>query len=240
MIAPSTKSPPASQDVDYFWTQEPSYADYPPLNKPSSISAWIQGAQLSGAEPVLILDPDCIFVSAIAEQPSQGHPWGTPVPGWLSPDQSDALRAMVDRHGSVAKVDQVSVPILITAGDLEALAPLWLSKTLDILADPEGRAAAGWVVEMWAYAMASNELGLQHQQVYLSEDQPLQAYTAQTPIVHYAYESSYKDWHFYKHGYHPWDYVPAPPSGAPWAITAFAQTIDDYILSMQQFVPLVH
>src|SRR5580765_5937061 len=102
---------------------------YSPLNKPYAMT------QLGDTHPsVLIIDPDCIFLSPVTWPATRGRP------------QAHRYTYMVDaaRQG----VEQAGIPILIHRSDLDRVAPMWLSEALVRRLHHRRE----WIAEMYAYA----------------------------------------------------------------------------------------
>jgi hydroxyproline O-arabinosyltransferase len=159
---------------------------------------------------------------------SRGRPVAQPI-SYLNPAHERNLELVRKHCRNPESVQGVGIPILIHRDDLAVVAPLWLKKTEDIRCDPESREVAGWVAEMWAYAFAAAELGLQHTTGLLArvstDDQ------ADLPLVHYCY--SYSDpevhWTWDKRAYRPWEKVPDPPDEVPLGTKVLIGLLNEWV-----------
>jgi hypothetical protein len=200
---------------------------YTAYNKPKALSAWLEEAPPK-EEAVLILDPDCVFLEPLADSVVRGNPLAQPM-SYLEPAH-ERNRAFVKKHcANPELVDGVGIPILIHRDDLREVALLWLKKTEEIRDDPESRMWAGWIAEMWAYAFAAAEVGIEHTVRELArvptEDR------ADLPIIHYCYSSSDAEgrWRWDKQTYRPWERVPDPPSEVPLASKALIGLLNEWV-----------
>lgn len=135
---------------------------YSPLNKPYAMT------RLGDThESVLILDPDCIFLSRVDWPSVRGRP------------QAHRYTYMVE----AAESAQAGIPILIHRSDLDRVAPLWLSEALvRRLHHP-----SEWIAEMYAYSRAAVRAGLHHD-LSLWCAHPPSLDGPQYPISHLCYE----------------------------------------------------
>ncbi len=203
--------------------------DYDPYNKPAALQAWLQETCPLG-DTVLLLDPDCVFVAPVTLTAEPGRPVAQPV-GYMNPtDNAELVRRHCRRP---ALVQALGIPTLIHRDDLAVLAPLWLAKTEAIRNDEIARELAGWTAEMWGYACAAAELGLQHQlrelAAFSTEDRD------DLPLVHYCWESvgASGRWRWYKRGYRPWEPVADPPDDLPRASAALLGLLNEWAARQQ-------
>jgi len=108
-------------------------------------------------------------------------------------------------------------PVMISKTSLKKVVPLWHELAVTMKKDPEANAAFGWVVEMWAYSIASAQAGVTYQLFPEMALQPpwdtefklggMDAY-----MIHYTYGDDFDDsgrftpgkvgsWHFDKRDY---------------------------------------
>lgn len=188
---------------------------YPPYNKIMALSTWLKSTSPK-EEALLLLDPDCIFVTAYDEQVERGKPVAQQI-GYMDPNitcNADLLK----RHGyKPESMQAIGIPTLIHWDDLAALAPLWLEHTQVIRNDPISRELVGWVAEMWGYVFAAAQLGLRHELRDLAHWQ--MDNRTNLPFIHYCYSSSslQGQWEWSKRTYRPWERVPRPPDDTPQA-----------------------
>ncbi len=199
--------------------------DYAPYNKPAAIQEWLGGV-CPPEETVLVVDPDCVFLTPVVDTVERGRP-AAQLYSYLDP-ADDPGAELAARHCRHPSPQGVGVPYLIHRDDLAALAPLWLAKTEAIRGDRRSRELAGWVAEMWGYAFAAAELGLVHEArelcVVQTEDQ------TEAPIIHYCQnpDDGADRWRWDKWGYRPWEPVPPPPDGTPRALVALVGLLNEW------------
>jgi hypothetical protein len=203
---------------------DPRARAYPPLNKPSAVAVWSTSAAECG-DPILLLDPDCVFVSSPDGLVSGGQPLAQPAP-YLDPWQH---RDLLARHGLLPEdVQAIGTPALIGRDELRALAPAWLECTRDILDDPQSRREAGWVAEMWGYVIAAARLGIHHAVVPFAH--ALADDCLDRPLIHYC--DTLRDqagnilWD--KRCYAPWSPPPASGAAVPLAGATLLELLADH------------
>ncbi len=235
----SDQSQPSAFEGQTFQTMSycphPMSGDYyPPFNKPMALLTWLENASPI-EEAVLLLDPDCIFVTPCSLSVKRGEPVAQPI-GYLNPLENVEL---VKRHGCKPEsVQPVGIPMLIHRDDLAVLTPFWVENTEAIRSDPISRQLAGWTAEMWAYVFATARLGLRHQLCDLArwqmEDQ------TDLPFIHYCYSSSNMDgqWQWDKRTYRPWEQVPDPPPNTPLATVALISILNEWATSQEYHILL--
>jgi len=212
-----------------FWTDPysphpTSDDDYAPYNKPAAILRWLSESS-PPEETILLLDPDCVFLAPVLAEAPLGRPISQPI-GYMDPGAGPAAELAVRHCRRPSAVQPLGIPTLVHRDDLRALAPLWLAKTEAIRSDRRGRQLAGWPAEMWGYAFAAAELGLDH------DLRQLAAFPGDDridlPIVHYCYHSQDPDarWRWDKRDYRPWEPVPDPPLGTAMAATALIRVLN--------------
>lgn len=212
---------------------------YPPFNKPRSLAAWITGDGPSG-DPILLLDPDCVFVSApdgtmAGGQPiaplAARQPIAQPAP-YLDPWEH---RDLLARHGVAPESAQaIGTPAVIGRDELAALAPAWLARTCDILEDRWSRQRAGWVAEMWGYVIAAAQLGLHHVVAPLAHG--VGDDRIDRPLIHYCdalvAHNGVVVWD--KRGYVPWATPPTLGGAAPLAGATLLELLAEYAASQTE------
>jgi hypothetical protein len=106
---------------------------YPPYNKVMAIRDWLCETPPARDELVLLLDPDCVFLSSLNIPVKDAHPLAQHV-SYLDANSNAEL---VGRHcGKPYAVQAIGMPILIHRDDLRGLALRWLEKTEAIRSDP--------------------------------------------------------------------------------------------------------
>ena len=201
-------------------------ASYPPYNKPWGIAEWLRVAP-TRQRAILLLDPDCVFLSTIDLPVIPGQPIAQPAP-YLDPwCHSDLIR----RHGlSPEGVQPIGIPLLVHQSDLSAVAPHWVARTNDILEDRRSHKQVGWVAEMWGYALAAASLDLHHAVVplaHLCADDCLSR-----PLIHYCDRAASVDgsWGWDKRSYLPWTLPLPAPEATPLAAAAVVEIVSYYAM----------
>jgi hypothetical protein len=199
--------------------------DYPPYNRVGALTEWLERSPPE-EETLLILDPDCVFLTAFNEPVHRGRP----VAQWIG-YMDTALpqhTQLLERHGyNPESVQTMGIPLLIHRDDLRAVLPLWMEKTESIRNDPVSRELARWIAEMWGYVFAAAQLGLRHELRDLAQ-WPMDD-CVDLPFIHYCFPSHSPDgqWEWDKRGYKPWERVPDPPSGVPRAAVALISLLNE-------------
>jgi hypothetical protein len=198
---------------------------YLPYNKPAAILAWMERGACKD-ETLLLIDPDFVFLAPFELPAVAGRPIAHPA-RYLDPWRHAEL---VRRHGHEPEdVQGIGVPILVHRDDLAALAPAWLARTEEIRANPASCSSAGWVAEMWAYALAAADLSLPHLvwplAHVLSDD------SIELPLLHYCDRIQVvgSPWTWDKRDHRHWSSVIEPPIEAPLATATFIEVLNDYL-----------
>ncbi|CAM6129437.1 unnamed protein product [Calypogeia fissa] len=183
---------------------------YAAINKPAGVLHWLthsQNAKL--VDWVVILDADMVMRRPMIPWElgvRKGHPLAAYY-GYLVGCESTAVLALAHtRHPELC--DKVGGFLLHHVDDLQALAPLWLSKTEEVRADKEHYATKftgdiyehGWISEMYGYSFAAAEIGLRHQ-----IDNDIMIYPGYIPgkdvdplLMHYGIRFNVSSWYFAK------------------------------------------
>jgi len=154
-----------------------------------ALQQWLERERPRGT--VLILDPDCVFRRAI-DQPVEA---GTP-----------RAQHWVDYRCESELTQAATWPMLIDAGDLQALLPSWISFTAAVY-----RATHRWESDMYALVSAASVGGLRFSLdavgAYVGWPDEL---VGQAPIVHYCQDVVDDEGRtiWAKRSYRPWDAVP--------------------------------
>jgi peptidyl serine alpha-galactosyltransferase len=201
--------------------------DYPPYNRIGALLSWLKLSS-PPEETLLILDPDCIFITAFDEAVECGRP----IAQWIAHlDTSRPKNAeLLKRHGfREESVQLMGIPLLIHREDLRVVLPLWMEKTEEIRNDPISRELSGWVAEMWGYVFAAAQLGLRHELRFLAhkndEDE-----SDKLPFIHYCHPSASArgQWQWHKWLYRAWDPVPEPPPDVPAPTVPFISLLNEF------------
>lgn len=188
---------------------------YPPFNRIMALRHWMRNFPPQ-EETLLLLDPDCIFLTAYDESVERGQPVTQPI-SYMNPAITDNAE-LLKRHGFKPEaVQAIGIPTLIHRDDLAVLVPLWVEKTHEIRSDPISRELVNWISEMWGYVFAAAQLGLRHELRDLAHWQMDDR--TDLSFIHYCYSSTnaQKQWEWTKRTYKPWEPVPQPPHDTPQA-----------------------
>ncbi|KAG8085433.1 hypothetical protein GUJ93_ZPchr0010g9023 [Zizania palustris] len=151
---------------------------------------------------------------------------------WLN--QITYLKFFPEEKGPVSKIDPIgNSPVIIKKAQLEKIAPTWMNISLNMKDDAETDKAFGWVLEMYAYAVASALHGVHHN---LRKDfmiqPPWDLKSEGSFIIHYTYGCDYTlkgeltygkigEWRFDKRSYlrsPPPRNLTLPPPGVPESV----------------------
>lgn len=204
--------------------------NYSPRNRVMALLDWLS-AGLPEEESVLLIDPDCVFLSPLDEEVERGLPIAQDIP-YMSPYQANNL-ALIQRHGfRPERIQGMGIPLIIHREDLRALLPLWRSYLEAIRRDPVSLEylGGGWTTEMWGYVFAASKLELWHEIRQLAQFQDQDR--DDLPLVHYCYDSKLpeNEWQWSKRTYHAWQPVEMPAAGGvPRASVALLDLLNRYI-----------
>ena len=227
----SGSSTPPPFDGQVFQTRpyspHPRTGDiYPPYNRIGALTEWLELSP-PAEETLLILDPDCIFITPFDEPAERGRPVAQPV-FYLHPAEMNNSKLIKRQGYKPDSLDLVGIPLLIHRDDLRALLPAWMQKTEEIRNDPISRDVIDWIAEMWGYVFAAAELGLRHELRDLARWQTEDR--TGVPFIHYCYgsESIEEPWSWNKRAYKPWETVPRPPRDVSDSSLAFISLLNEF------------
>jgi hypothetical protein len=197
---------------------------YLAYNKPASIIEWFKATDPK-EKTIVVIDPDCIFLSKCVREVQQGKP-AAQLYSYMAPD-GGLGKLIISRHCRKNRnlVQPVGIPVAIHKDDLKNISPRWLEVTREIRDDRASHVAAGWIAEMFGYTIAAAELGLNHTIerlcVFPGEN------SIDAPFMHYCSPSEHKElgFHWHKGVYKPWEQPPMPPVGSPKAAIVLAETL---------------
>ncbi len=202
------------------WGRHPDTGDeYAPYNKPAALIHWLENERPEGT--VLLIDPDCVFRTAICREVTEGHPVSQQWIGLSHETNGDGFA--LDRRFAFlgdrgiwpqTKAQLGMIPTLIHTRDLARIAARWLEVTALVreeVTDGDGRRM--WESDMFAYAIVTAEAGLAHELTSLgicTNWSPHDAVDA--PIIHYcqAIEGNAGESLWSKYDYQPWRRVVDP------------------------------
>ncbi|GMH30500.1 hypothetical protein Nepgr_032343 [Nepenthes gracilis] len=213
------------------------------LNRPWAFVQWLIKASIE-EEYVLMAEPDHIFLKPLPNLAHREYPAAFPF-FYIKPTQNEKLirKFYSEENGPVASIDPIgNSPVIIKKDLLAKIAPTWMNVSLKMKDDPETDKTFGWVLEMYAYAVASALHGVQH---VLHKDFMLQPpwdlETKDKLILHYTYGCDYNmkgkltygtigEWRFdkrsYLHGPPPRN-LPLPPPGVPESVVTLVKMVNE-------------
>ncbi|KAK6132804.1 hypothetical protein DH2020_033447 [Rehmannia glutinosa] len=216
---------------------------YVVLNRPWAFVQWLNKATIE-EEYILMAEPDHIFTKPLPNLAYEGYPAAFPF-FYIKPVKYEKIirKFFPEEMGPVTNIDPIgNSPVIIKRDLLEKIAPTWMNVSLRMKNDPESDKKFGWVLEMYAYAVASALHGVQH---ILRKDFMLQPpwdmETGNKFILHYTYGCDYNlkgellsgeigDWRFDKRLYldgPPPRNLSMPPQGVPESVVTLIKLINE-------------
>ncbi|KAA8537333.1 hypothetical protein F0562_026980 [Nyssa sinensis] len=204
---------------------------------------WLEKAKIE-EEYILMAEPDHIFINPLPNLARGGYPAGFPF-FYMKPAQHEKIvrKFFPKENGPVTNVDPIgNSPVIIKKDLLEKIAPTWMNISLRMKDDPETDKTFGWVLEMYAYAVASALHGVQHilQKDFMLQP-PWDLETGKRFILHYTYGCDYNikgeltygkigEWRFDKRSYlrgPPPKNLSLPPPGVPESVVTLVKMVNE-------------
>uniref|UniRef100_A0A6N2M6R1 Hydroxyproline O-arabinosyltransferase-like domain-containing protein n=1 Tax=Salix viminalis TaxID=40686 RepID=A0A6N2M6R1_SALVM len=228
---------------DNLMDEIPTTVGYIVLNRPWAFVQWLEKATIE-EEYILMAEPDHVFVNPIPNLARGGLPAAFPFFYIKPADHENIIRKYYpEEKGPVTNVDPIgNSPVIIKKELLEKIAPTWMNISLKMKKDQETDKAFGWVLEMYAYAVASALHDVQH---VLRRDfmvqPPWDLATGKNLIIHYTYGCDYNlkgeltygkigEWRFDKRSYlggpMPRN-LPLPPPGVPESVVTLVKMVNE-------------
>ncbi|KAG0483665.1 hypothetical protein HPP92_011749 [Vanilla planifolia] len=223
----------------------PAGADrgYIVLNRPWAFVQWLEKAKIE-EDYILMAEPDHIFVNPLPNLSRGNNPAAFPFFYIKPTENKKVVRKYYPEHkGPVTNIDPIgNSPVIIKKSQLEKIAPTWMNVSLKMKEDPETDKAFGWVLEMYAYAIASALHGVSH---ILRKDfmiqPPWDLKVGNTFIIHYTYGCDYSskgeltygkvgEWRFDKRSYlqgPPPRNLSLPPPGVPQSVVVLVKSVNE-------------
>ncbi|KAG6629840.1 hydroxyproline O-arabinosyltransferase PLENTY-like [Carya illinoinensis] len=216
---------------------------YVVLNRPWAFVQWLEKAKIE-EEYILMAEPDHIFVNPLPNLADGIQPAGFPF-FYIKPAEHEKIirKFYPKEKGPVADIDPIgNSPVIIKKSSLEEIAPTWVNVSLRMKDDPETDKAFGWVLEMYAYAVASALHDVHH---ILRNDFMLQPpwdlNVGKKFIIHYTYGCDYNlkgeltygkigEWRFDKRSYltrPPPRNLSLPPPGVPESVVRLVKMVNE-------------
>ncbi|KAJ0648785.1 putative glycosyltransferase HPAT/SRGT1 [Helianthus annuus] len=221
----------------------PDDRGYIVLNRPWAFVQWLKRATIE-EEYIMMAEPDHIFINPLPNLARGIVPAGFPFNYILPSEYEEIIRKYFPKeNGPITNVDPIgNSPVIIRKDLLEKIAPTWMNVSIRMKDDPEADKAFGWVLEMYAYAVASALHGVKH---ILREDFMLQppwdAETGKRFIIHYTFGCDYNlkgeltygtigEWRFDKRSY--WNVsiprnLSMPPPGVPESVVTLVKMVNE-------------
>ena len=135
-------------------------AGYVVLNRPWAIVQWLEAAP-PRERFVLMAEPDHLWRKPLPNPtPRAGTPAAFPF-FYIEPSKAEHVPLTETLTGPLTRAEVESVPpignapTIVATSDLTRLAPLWMAVSHAVFDDPPARAAWGWVLEMYGFAIAT-------------------------------------------------------------------------------------
>ena len=201
------------------WSPHPFTGDwYPQYNKPASLLEWLFTEGVEGT--VLLLEPDCVFRSAVTTEVEPGKALATPWPGMpsesegpfgLGPSFSFLEQFCVNRS---LVPPPVHLPLLIHSTDLRKIVARWLELASIIRTERVMEYGRFLDANDVAYAVAAAEAYIPHATAELGVETDVGE--SRAPIIHYRrpIESERGEIVWDKQAYRCWDPVEAQRANA--------------------------
>ncbi|KAF5456779.1 hypothetical protein F2P56_026222 [Juglans regia] len=213
------------------------------LNRPWAFVQWLQQADIK-EDYILMAEPDHIIVKPIPNLSREGlgaafHFF------YIEPKKYESIlrKYFPEDKGPITNIDPIgNSPVIVGKESLKKIAPSWMNVSLAMKKDPETDKAFGWVLEMYAYAVASALHGVGN---ILYKDfmiqPPWETQVGEKFIIHYTYGCDYTmkgeltygkigEWRFDKRSY---DDIPPPrnlslpPPGVPESVVTLVKMVNE-------------
>ncbi|KAH7445884.1 hypothetical protein KP509_01G027300 [Ceratopteris richardii] len=167
--------------------------DYIVLNRPWAFVQWLKMARIE-EDYIMMAEPDHIFVKPLPNLALEDTPAAFPF-FYITPAKyEEIIQRFFPKHmGPVSAVDPIgNSPAIIKKSQLEKIAPTWMNISLQMKSDQDANKEFGWVLEMYAYGIASAVHGIKHT---LRKDfmiqPPWDVEVGEKYIIHYTYGCDY-------------------------------------------------
>ncbi|AQL01618.1 Hydroxyproline O-arabinosyltransferase 1-like [Zea mays] len=213
------------------------------LNRPWAFVQWLQKADIK-EDYILMAEPDHIIVKPIPNLSRDGQAAAFPF-FYIEPKKyENVLRKFFpEDKGPITKIDPIgNSPVIIEKESLGRIAPTWMNVSLAMKKDPDADKSFGWVLEMYAYAVASALHGVGN---ILRKDfmiqPPWDLEVGDSFIIHYTYGCDYDmtgkltygkigEWRFDKRSYTdkpPPRNLPLPPHGVAQSVVTLVKMVNE-------------
>jgi len=228
---------------------------YVVLNRPYAIKQWLEKYNFA-EEYVFMTEPDHLYLRPI---PLLAQPkLAAAFPFFYINPKDPKFTPIVQKFNKVnADLKDFAPignsPVMIHKDELKKVCTVWDTLAIKMKQDPETNSAFGWVLEMWAYSIASAQVGVKYDLVPEFMLQPPWDKTEEVPggkkgyILHYTYGQDFNEkgkftpgkvgkWHWDKRDF-TWKKPPKegfemPPEGTHPLTIKLMEMINDGIRSI--------
>ena len=228
---------------------------YVVLNRPYAIKQWLEKYNFA-EEYVFMTEPDHLYLRPI---PLLAQPkLAAAFPFFYINPKDPKFTPIVQKFNKVnADLKDFAPignsPVMIHKDELKKVCTVWDTLAIKMKQDPETNSAFGWVLEMWAYSIASAQVGVKYDLVSEFMLQPPWDKTEEVPggkkgyILHYTYGQDFNEkgkftpgkvgkWHWDKRDF-TWKKPPKegfemPPEGTHPLTIKLMEMINDGIRSI--------
>uniref|UniRef100_A0ACD5XS67 Uncharacterized protein n=1 Tax=Avena sativa TaxID=4498 RepID=A0ACD5XS67_AVESA len=212
------------------------------LNRPWAFVQWLQKADIQ-EEYILMAEPDHLIVKPIPNLSRDGRAAAFPF-FYIEPKKYEKVlrKYFPENAGAITNIDPIgNSPVIIEKESLSRIAPTWMNISIAMKKDPEADKAFGWVLEMYAYAVASALHGvgnILHKDFMIQPPWDLEI--GDSFIIHYTYGCDYDTkgkltygkigaWRFDKRSYEnrPPRNLSLPPNGIPQSVVTLVKMVNE-------------
>ncbi|KAJ4792574.1 Hyp O-arabinosyltransferase-like protein [Rhynchospora pubera] len=213
------------------------------LNRPWAFVQWLQKANIP-EEYILMAEPDHIIVKPIPNLSVDGQAAAFPF-FYIEPQKYEPVlrKFFPEDRGPINTIDPIgNSPVIIEKKSLGKIAPTWMNISLAMKKDTDADKSFGWVLEMYAYAVASALHGVRsilHKNFMIQPPWDLEV--GDKFIIHYTYGCDYTmegkltygkigEWRFDKRSYDnspPPRNLPLPPKSVPESVVTLVTMVNE-------------
>ncbi|KAL7150936.1 hypothetical protein ABFS83_05G147100 [Erythranthe nasuta] len=213
------------------------------LNRPWAFVQWLQQTDIK-EDYILMSEPDHIMVKPIPNLARDGMGAAFPF-FYIEPKKYESVlrKFFPEERGPITNIDPIgNSPVIVGKDALKKIAPTWMNVSLSMKNDAEADKAFGWVLEMYAYAVASalhDVPNILHKEFMIQP--PWDTTTDKTYIIHYTYGCDYDlqgkstygkvgEWRFDKRSYQnswPSRNLSMPPLGVPESVVTLVKMVNE-------------
>ncbi|RDX69343.1 Hydroxyproline O-arabinosyltransferase 3, partial [Mucuna pruriens] len=216
---------------------------YVVMNRPWAFVQWLEKANIE-EEYILMAEPDHIFINPLPNLAYGNQPAGYSF-FYIKPDKHEKIirKFYPKANGPITDIDPIgNSPVIIQKSLLEEIAPTWVNVSLQMKDDQETDETFGWVLEMYAYAVASALNGVRHtlHDNFMLQP-PWDLDVGNKFIIHYTYACDYNlkgeltygkigEWRFNKRSYltgPPPKNLSLPPPGVPESVVQLVKMVNE-------------